>query len=58
MFTKKQIWALLIPLMMEQVLGALMGIWIGMFIDWTVRGICFGLRYKSGKWAKKSVVSA
>jgi len=36
----------------------LLGIWIGMFTDWTVRGICFGLRYKSGKWAKKSVVSA
>jgi Na+-driven multidrug efflux pump len=36
----------------------LVGIWIGMFTDWLVRGILMGWRFKSGKWAKKSVVSA
>jgi Na+-driven multidrug efflux pump len=34
------------------------GIWIGMFTDWLVRGILMGWRFKSGKWLKKSIVSA
>lgn len=36
----------------------LVGIWIGMFTDWLVRGILMGWRFKSGKWLKKSIVSA
>ncbi|MDD6310546.1 MAG: MATE family efflux transporter [Firmicutes bacterium] len=28
----------------------LVGIWIGMVIDWIVRSICFIIRYCSGKW--------
>lgn len=30
----------------------LMGIWIAMVVDWIFRGICFVIRYKSGKWYK------
>jgi len=26
------------------------GVWLGMFLDWAVRGICFWWRLKSGKW--------
>ena len=31
-------------------------VWYGMFADWIGRGILFGMRYRSGKWMKKSVV--
>jgi Na+-driven multidrug efflux pump len=27
-----------------------MGVWIGMFCDWGIRGIIFTIRFKSGKW--------
>ena len=30
----------------------LMGIWIAMTIDWMFRGICYEIRYHSGKWEK------
>ena len=33
-----------------------MAVWIGMFTDWTVRGIVFSLRFKSGKWMEHRVV--
>ena len=33
-----------------------MAVWIGMFTDWTVRAIVFGLRFKSGKWMEHKVV--
>lgn len=26
------------------------GVWLGMFLDWAVRGVCFWWRLKSGKW--------
>lgn len=32
------------------------GVWIGMFIDWIVRCICFAVRYRSGKWMNYRVV--
>ncbi|NIG35590.1 FMN/FAD transporter [Pantoea sp. ICBG 828] len=33
------------------VLGmGVIGVWLGMFLDWTVRGICFWWRLTSGKW--------
>lgn len=35
-------------------LGVL-GVWMGMFIDWVVRGLLFYIRLKKGKW-KKSIV--
>ena len=31
-------------------------VWIGMFADWTIRGIIFTTRFISGKWAEKSVI--
>ena len=31
-------------------------VWIGMFADWTVRSVCFALRFRSGKWLQKKVV--
>lgn len=30
----------------------LIGIWIAMTIDWMFRGICYEIRYHSGKWEK------
>lgn len=33
-----------------------MGVWIGMFADWTVRSIIFGWRFKSRKWLRHRVV--
>ncbi len=33
-----------------------MGVWIGMFADWTVRGLIFSARYRSGAWLKKKVI--
>lgn len=32
-------------------------VWIGMFADWTVRGMFFIARYKSGKWLKHTVTA-
>jgi len=29
------------------------GIWIGMFIDWIIRGSCFYWRMISGRWLWK-----
>lgn len=31
-------------------------VWIGMFADWTLRGICFVSRFLSGKWCEKTVI--
>ena len=33
-----------------------MGVWIGMFADWTVRGIIFSLRFHSRKWLEHQVI--
>lgn len=33
-----------------------MAVWIGMFTDWTVRGIVFSLRFHSRKWLKHKVI--
>ena len=32
-----------------------MGVWIGMFSDWAIRGIIFTIRFKSGKWIHKVI---
>jgi len=34
----------------------LLGIFLGMYIDWTVRGILYVIRFKSGKWKNHVVV--
>lgn len=33
-----------------------MGVWIGMFADWTLRGIIFSLRFHSRKWLEHQVI--
>ena len=33
-----------------------MAVWIGMFSDWTLRGIFFGIRFHSRKWLEKKVI--
>lgn len=33
-----------------------MAVWIGMFIDWTIRAIIFTYRFFSGKWLEKQVI--
>ncbi len=33
-----------------------MGVWIGMFVDWFVRGCVFLVRFRSGKWIHKALV--
>lgn len=35
---------------------SILGVWIGMFVDWYVRGICYSLRYLSSKWLTKEVI--
>lgn len=38
------------------VLGfGVLGIWIGMFIDWAVRGIMYSCRLKGIKWLKYKI---
>ena len=32
-------------------------VWIGMSLDWLVRGIVYSLRYRSGKWLNHTVIS-
>lgn len=33
-----------------------LGVWIGMYVDWLVRGTLFYIRLKSGKWRDKVVI--
>ncbi|MHB1485477.1 MAG: MATE family efflux transporter [Saccharofermentanales bacterium] len=32
------------------------GIWIGMYIDWLVRGVLFGIRYLKGRWTDRIIL--
>ena len=34
----------------------LLGVWMGMFMDWVIRGILFVIRFFSGKWMEKKVI--
>ena len=34
----------------------LLGVWMGMFIDWTIRGTLYLIRFKKGKWKNKLVL--
>lgn len=33
-----------------------MAVWIGMFTDWTVRGVIYAVRFRSGKWLGHKVI--
>ncbi|MDD2973301.1 MAG: MATE family efflux transporter [Lachnospiraceae bacterium] len=33
-----------------------MAVWIGMFADWSIRGIVFSIRFASGRWLGKKVI--
>ncbi len=33
-----------------------MAVWIGMFSDWALRSLIYGLRFRSGRWLKHKVV--
>ena len=33
-----------------------MAVWIGMFVDWTVRNIIFTIRFRSRKWLNHEVI--
>jgi Na+-driven multidrug efflux pump len=34
----------------------LVGVWIGMVIDWVVRGSLYYIRFKKGKWKRKPLI--
>lgn len=34
----------------------LIGVWIGMIVDWAVRGCLYFIRFKKGKWKSKTVI--
>jgi len=34
----------------------LVGVWLGMIVDWVVRGTLYFLRFKKGKWKLKTVI--
>ena len=36
--------------------GGLMSIWVGMYLDWALRSLCFAIRFLRGKWLDKQVI--
>lgn len=36
----------------------LIGVWLGMYIDWIVRGILYVIRLRNGKWKNHTVIKA
>lgn len=34
----------------------ILGVWIGMFVDWYIRGISYSLRFKSRRWLNKKAI--
>ena len=34
----------------------LFGVWLGMYIDWVCRMICFALRFAGGRWMDHKVI--
>ncbi len=39
-----------------QLHSGLLGVWLGMFIDWIFRSSCFILRFRGGKWMEHRVI--
>lgn len=71
MFTNRDLKRMIVPLFLEQLLMALvgiadvfvivlnmgvMGIALAMCLDWSVRGIIFWCRSKQGKWKTYKVI--
>ena len=40
----------------QQLHMGLLGVWMGMFLDWVVRATLFAVRFFSGKWMEHSVI--
>ena len=36
--------------------GGLLSIWMGMYLDWVFRSLCFYLRFRRGNWLEQSVI--
>ena len=36
--------------------GQLLSIWMGMFLDWVFRSLCFFVRFARGRWMEQSVI--
>ena len=36
--------------------GGLLSIWMGMYLDWAFRSICFMVRFVRGKWLEQKVI--
>ena len=36
--------------------GGLLSIWMGMFLDWVFRSLCFFVRFARGRWMEQSVI--
>ena len=36
--------------------GQLLSIWMGMFLDWVFRSVCFAVRFVRGKWLEQHVI--
>lgn len=36
--------------------GRLLSIWVGMYLDWAFRSLCFMIRFVRGKWLEKRVI--
>ena len=36
--------------------GRLLSIWMGMFLDWVFRSLCFFVRFARGWWMEQSVI--
>ena len=36
--------------------GGLLAIWMGMYLDWAFRSLCFAVRFFRGKWLEQSVI--
>ena len=36
--------------------GGLLSIWMGMYLDWVFRSLCFAVRFVRGRWLEKPVI--
>jgi Na+-driven multidrug efflux pump len=36
--------------------GGLLAIWMGMYLDWAFRSLCFFVRFVRGKWLEQQVI--